>query len=208
MRLTTSNQTTTRKADVTNTPSNLPAADNNCGDQPDNSRQLVTSAPRLKNTRKQRGEVAESVFLAKSVSMGFGVAKPWGDSERYDFILDSGGQLWRVQLKSAYRGCKHGGYTVHAFGNQNRTPYTAAEIDVVIAYIVPEDAWYVIPIAAFGSIHSMKLFPASRRRRSRHEKYREGWCLMACKPDGPQVRRKCVNGLCRFEELRNLDRRL
>jgi hypothetical protein len=64
---------------------------------------------RLKNTRKRRGEAAESVFLAKAVSMGFGVAKPWGDSERYDFILDSGRPLWRVQVKSAYRACEEGG---------------------------------------------------------------------------------------------------
>jgi hypothetical protein len=29
-------------------------------------------------------------------SLGFGVSKTWGDSERYDFILDSGKRLWRV----------------------------------------------------------------------------------------------------------------
>jgi len=31
-------------------------------------------------TRKRRGEVAEAAFLAKAASLGFGVAKPWGDS--------------------------------------------------------------------------------------------------------------------------------
>ena len=41
-------------------------------------------------TRKRRGEIAEAAFLAKAASLGFGVAKPWGDSERYDFIIDSG----------------------------------------------------------------------------------------------------------------------
>ena len=77
---------------------------------PDNNSSLI------KDTRKHRGEVAESVFLAKAVSKGFAVAKPWGDSNRYDFILDSGGKLWRDQLKSAYSGCNYGGYTVHACG--------------------------------------------------------------------------------------------
>jgi hypothetical protein len=35
--------------------------------------------------------------LHKAAALGFGVAKPYGDSERYDFILDSGERLWRVQ---------------------------------------------------------------------------------------------------------------
>jgi len=33
------------------------------------------------------------------VSLSFKVTKPWGDSERYDFVLDSGRRLWRVQIK-------------------------------------------------------------------------------------------------------------
>ena len=41
-------------------------------------------------THKARGEAAEAAFLAKATGLGFGVAKTWGESERYDFILDSG----------------------------------------------------------------------------------------------------------------------
>jgi hypothetical protein len=36
-------------------------------------------------TPKALGEAAEAAFLAKAASLGFGVAKTWGDSERYDF---------------------------------------------------------------------------------------------------------------------------
>lgn len=150
--------------------------------------------PSLRNTRKYRGEVAESVFLAKAIQMGFAVLKPWGDSERYDFVLDAGGQLWRVQVKSAYRASAEGGYTIHACGNDGRSPYTAEEVDVIVAYIVPEDVWYVIPIGAFDGFTSMKLFPSSRRRRSRHEKYREAWCWMNCKRGQARVERKCGDG--------------
>jgi hypothetical protein len=28
--------------------------------------------------------------MQKAVTLGFGVAKPWGDSDRYDYILDAG----------------------------------------------------------------------------------------------------------------------
>jgi hypothetical protein len=33
------------------------------------------------------GELAELAFMSKAASLGFGVAKPYGDSERFDFIL-------------------------------------------------------------------------------------------------------------------------
>lgn len=49
---------------------------------------------------KRSGELSEAAFLLKAKRLGFLVAKPWGDSDRYDFILDSGSRLWRIQLKS------------------------------------------------------------------------------------------------------------
>src|SRR5205823_10292871 len=54
---------------------------------------------KLKNT-KRCGERSEAAFLHKASELGFGVAKPWGDSERYDFILDNGRHLLRVQVKA------------------------------------------------------------------------------------------------------------
>ena len=38
---------------------------------------------------KRRGELAELTFVLKAASLGFGVARPYGDSERYDVILDA-----------------------------------------------------------------------------------------------------------------------
>jgi hypothetical protein len=45
------------------------------------------------NNSKRRGELAELSFMYKAASLGFGVAKPYGDSCRDDFILDSGERL-------------------------------------------------------------------------------------------------------------------
>ena len=49
---------------------------------------------------KRKGELSELAFAYKAVSMGFGVSKPYGDSERFDFIVTSGRRVWRVQVKS------------------------------------------------------------------------------------------------------------
>ena len=87
---------------------------------------------------KRRGEIAELAFMQKAVSLGFGVAKPWGDSDRYDYILDAGRRFWRVQVRStAYES--HRGYAVHTYVYVKRkmVALTADEIDCIIAYIVP-----------------------------------------------------------------------
>jgi hypothetical protein len=131
-----------------------------------------------KLTRKRRGEMAEAAFLHKASKMGFGVSKPWGDSEPYDLIVDSGRRLWRVQVKSAYWACEYGGYRFPAHGYEHRKGYSSNEIDVLVAYIGPEDLWYVVPVEAFRGVKSMKLFPASRKRLSKFEVYREGWQLL------------------------------
>ena len=132
----------------------------------------------LNLNRKRRGEVAEAAFLHKAASLGFSVAKPWGESDRYDFIVETGGRFLRVQVKSAYSAGEHGGYTFHAHGNLPTDVYTSQDIDFLVAYIVPEDVWYVFPIQLFKGITGARLFPSSRRRMSRYEKYREAWSLM------------------------------
>jgi hypothetical protein len=127
-----------------------------------------------KLTRKQRGEMAEAAFLAVASALGMRVAKPWGESSRYDLIVDKGGKLLRVQVKSAHCAGEYGGYTFHATGNSSRV-YKPDEIDVLAAYVVPVGAWYLFPVEEFRKYKSMKLFPASKRRRSKFEKFREAW---------------------------------
>jgi hypothetical protein len=50
---------------------------------------------------------------------------------------------------------------------------------VLVAYIVPEDLWYVVPVTVFQKIKGIKLYPAPRKRRSKYEIYREGWRLLS-----------------------------
>ena len=123
---------------------------------------------------KRRGEIAEAAFLHKAASLGFSVSKPWGESDRYDFILETGGRCWRVQVKSAHTSAING-YAFHACGNVYSRRYTVKDIDFIVGYVVPDNAWYVIPIEVFKDITSVKVFPSSKRRMSRYEKYREAW---------------------------------
>src|SRR5206468_9494879 len=49
---------------------------------------------------KPQGEMAELCFLCRATTLGLTVSKPYGDSARYDFVVDAGAGLLRVQVKS------------------------------------------------------------------------------------------------------------
>ena len=132
--------------------------------------------PTFSKHAKKRGEWAELAFMQKAVRLGFGVAKPWGDSQRYDFILSYRKQLWKVQVKST-RSRHKGGYQVHARGSRRGAKYTPEEIDFLVAYIVPENVWYVVPVAAIQN-NTLSFFPSGRRPGRRFEPHREAWHLM------------------------------
>jgi len=133
-----------------------------------------------RRTAKRRGEAAEAAFLSKAISLGFEVAKPWGDSAPFDFIVNSGPKSWRVQIKSANEK-RNRRYTVKASGD--KVAYTRDNLDFLIAYVVPENAWYVISIAAVGGRAGLWFYP-HQGSKARFEPYREAWCLMACQHDG------------------------
>jgi hypothetical protein len=131
------------------------------------------------DTQRQHGDVAEARFVAKAASLGFGVAKPWGN-ERYDFILDSGYCYWGVQVKSTrVRGSR--GYRI-TIASSSLAAYKATEIDYLVAYVALEDAWYVIPVKLLKGRSSLSFYPRGRGT-GRWEKFREGWCQMACPYD-------------------------
>ena len=49
---------------------------------------------------KLRGEWMELLFMTRATEHGLRVMRPWGDSSRYDFVVETGGRFLRVQVKS------------------------------------------------------------------------------------------------------------
>jgi hypothetical protein len=131
---------------------------------------------------KRIGELSEAAFLLKASGLGLGVAKPWGESERYDFIVcGRTGAMWRVQVKST--SCKCGrGYQAISTCNQGgfgKSEYTVDEIDFLVVHIRPIDTWYVLPVTAFVPTKSLNFYPGVEApARARWEKYREAWHLL------------------------------
>ncbi len=140
---------------------------------------------RRKKNPKRMGELSQAAFLLKAQSLGFGLAVPWGDSEKYDFIVTArkSGRLLRVQVKATGRlNC--GGYDVqpvYSTRSEGKKTYTAEEIDVLAARVVlsaedeGKEVWYLLPVEAILGVKSLRLFPDRKGAKAQWEEYREGW---------------------------------
>ena len=100
-------------------------------------------------TYKLQGELVELRFLARAAELGLRVSKPYGDSAPYDFLVESGGTVYKVQVKSTgFRTPKCRGYVCATHRQGSR--YSKKDVDFIAAYIVSEDAWYIIPLRAIS----------------------------------------------------------
>lgn len=131
-------------------------------------------------TNRQRGHLAELAFMRKAASLGFSVAKPWGEGERYDVIVRVENMCWRIQVKSvlAKSPTRHD-FRIRTTGSMTRhgpSLYSATEIDFLVAYIFPEDLWYVFPASFIEKRNAVWVSPGSKR--SSFERYREAWNIM------------------------------
>jgi|SRR5579863_214594 len=139
---------------------------------------------RQKKNPKRMGEMSQAAFLLKAQSLGFGLALPWGDSEKFDFVVWSGcgTRLLRVQVKATGR-LNRGGYDVqpvYSTRGEGKKRYTARQIDILAAHVVLEgdasgDAWYLLPVRAITGFKNLRFFPGLKGKNPRWEAYREAW---------------------------------
>ena len=140
---------------------------------------------RGRKNSKRVGELAELAFMYKAASLGFCVLKPYGDSERYDIAVESDGRFVRVQVKGS-NSLQYGAYLVNIQRHANGVaiPYDPSEIDFVVAYVMPEDRWFVIPIRALKGKKSARVCLHGDPRHGRFGEYWDAWGLMRRASEG------------------------
>lgn len=103
-----------------------------------------------------KGALTEQKCFLKCIEMGFTVSKPIFDNARYDFILDTGKNLLKIQVKtSRWKNEEHTGFVFncfsqHALGNGNNKvmKYTKDEIDFFMTE--KEGIFYLYPAPEQG----------------------------------------------------------
>ncbi len=132
------------------------------------------------NTRQPKlvGEWVELKFMVCAAEAGLTVSKPYGDSARFDFVVGQRAPLHRVQVRgtSVFSNRSYLCLTYHG-GRQH--PFTTRDVDFFAVYVIPCDAWYIVPMHAITSRYAICLYPHVLNSRSRMEQFREAWHLLA-----------------------------
>jgi len=131
--------------------------------------------PKIIKDKKERGEWAESVFIARAKEQGLAVSKPQGDSTSFDCVVGRPGKFAAVQVKSTIATLESGkGYICSTCSSHKI--YRAGAFDFLAAYVIPEDVWYIIPETKIRGMRSISLYPRSDD--AKYEQYREAWDLL------------------------------
>lgn len=112
-------------------------------------------------TTNYKGFVAETKAIARATELGYNVSRPIMNA-RYDFILDDGEKLIRVQVKYAdAQPSNCSGSVVVKLGYENRTggvyTYKVAEVDALVVYVPKIDKLCIFPPSMFAGRYRMQL---------------------------------------------------
>jgi hypothetical protein len=127
---------------------------------------------------RRRGEWAEIQFMAKAAKFGLRTPKPWGESARYDMVVETRGHFVRVQVKSTIYQRRLGFYACSVKPGSKSKPYQRGEFDFVAAYVIPEDIWYIIParVVVHGKQSTILLHTSTPT--GKYAAYKEAWDLL------------------------------
>lgn len=129
--------------------------------------------PKIAN-KKLRGEWVELVFMVRATGYGLPVSKPWGEMRSYDCVVGWPGRFVAVQVKSTIEDLG-GRYLCTVRGSHSRL-YRRGDFDYLAAYVVFENAWYIIPLEEILGKQHLSLYPNSDK--GDYEEYREAWHLL------------------------------
>lgn len=118
---------------------------------------------------KYIGNLTELQCMTRFYELGYAVSIPYGDSEKYDFILDVNGKLYRLQVKHANVHITDNG--THEFitvdtswqsgftkkSNYTNHKYSKEEIDYFVTHYNGSN--YMIPVEECGVEKRLRILP-------------------------------------------------
>lgn len=124
----------------------------------------------MTNNTQIIGALTEQKCFIKCIEMGYIVSKPLFDNARYDFVLDTGKNLLKIQVKTSHwKDEEHSSfifncYSQHSTGDSNkRMKYTNKEIDFFMTE--QEGIFYLYPAPEEGiKEKTLRVLPTKSRQ--------------------------------------------
>lgn len=122
---------------------------------------VIKKMPEMFNETQIKGIKCELDCAIKFIEQGFIVSVPYGNTSRYDLLIDAGNdKYFRVQCKTAHQN-DNGSYTINTANQQftatsrNIKHYDKTQIDFICSII--ENQLIVIPVEQISNSRS-KIF--------------------------------------------------
>jgi len=121
----------------------------------------------------------ECLFLANCMDKSLTVSRPYSKA-KYDFIVDNGLALARVQVKSAHRwktsNTEKWNFNVRTLSKGSKRAYQPGEIDFLALHLVEIGLWYIVPADEIKGRKSIYINPSEGK--GFYEDFRERWGLI------------------------------
>ena len=120
---------------------------------------------------KHLGNLTELQCITRFYELGYSISIPYGDSEKYDMILDYNGTLYKLQCKHSkifyiddtetevshlkMKTCWQSGYTKNSSYKNNR--YSKEEIDFFVTHYQGKN--YLIPVDECSTEKTLRILP-------------------------------------------------
>lgn len=117
---------------------------------------------------KQKGNITELETMLAFLKLGFNVLTPYGDCERYDFVVNANDKFYKIQCKtsstddngasfqfSCRSSNRQDGKIVHHSYNKNEIDYFATSF---------EGKCYLIPVEECGCNKRLRIAPAANQQ--------------------------------------------
>ena len=130
---------------------------------------LIDYKLKVNMNTKQIGNLTELQCITRFYELGYAVSIPYGDSEKYDFILDINGKLYKLQCKHAkeeldvdgnvtmitIKTCWQTGYTKN--NKWERHQYSEEGIDYFVTYYKGKN--YLINVNECSNEKRLRILP-------------------------------------------------
>jgi len=114
---------------------------------------------------KKFGELAEQMFCLEVLKRGGVPCKPIGDSQPYDWLVVSGGKIYKVQVKSSWMtvlnrvGSRSVSRCRVSVGHKTskKAIYKKGDIDLMAIWLEPFSSWLIKPVSQLGRKKTMQV---------------------------------------------------
>lgn len=129
---------------------------------------------------KTKGTAWEFKFFSQVLERGYDLFLPAGEDTPVDcHVCNSAGTIYRVQIKGtggmSKEGTQASRYKISAATTTRKEPIDCTKVDVLVVYVAPENAWYLIPCVKLGQSVSAWFYPHIEGSKGQYEKFREDW---------------------------------